>query len=70
MPKYHVHIVYYADETVDVDAPTPEDALDAAWPKARASICCGCSERMNFEGEIARYHVYDADYNVVGGGEA
>lgn len=58
MKKYRVMIIYSANETVDVEANSPEEAAEKAT--AKAFLCHQCSDDLYLEDESYRI-VTDAE---------
>jgi len=65
MPKYVITLLYDACESIEVEADSPDAALDAAYGRAEASLCYQCSEHLEL-GDVVKAIVCDADGNEIG----
>jgi len=66
MSKYQVCIIIDASNTVEVEADSPEDAMDLAYnmDEASPSLCHQCSHDVGLA-EAIKTFVYDEDGNEV-----
>ncbi len=69
--KYTVYLIGSADATVEVDAPTPEEAQELAHDKMPPSLCHHCSggsygvPGLDLGDEFTATSVYDENSNEV-----
>jgi hypothetical protein len=53
-----------ASSFAEVEAATPEEALEKAGKKLHASVCCNCSERLDV-GDWTKFTVLDESGEAV-----
>lgn len=62
--KYSVTIMIDACTTIEVEAATIEEAVEAAYSEVDISICCHCSRHINIGDHLGTV-VHDSERNEV-----
>lgn len=70
MPEYSVNFTQTAGTTVQVEAETPDEAIEFAYEEVPYGLCHQCTGSrgrpgVELDGDWEPHSVYDTDYNLV-----